>query len=280
VILKSFRLRAKYGPQRIKNHVARGTENHEIIYVQGEERDLDDMWADALARGREYAARHVIIAPEKAASLEQMLELMQQFCDEFGIDMRRGFIRAHKKPRIIESAHDHHLHGIFAEWDESTGRVIDSKMSYRRQSLLARVWEFENAHPPLHDDHHHQWVVSELVRQDRTQIAEWLSAAYPYDAPRTRTSMAEATMQMLKTRGLHGNEMRAAVREHWHAAPRVRAQLPGPARPVRDGDQARHRHSAGVGGDHLRQPVPLHPCGSNSWCFPRHNQHYSWRPSL
>jgi hypothetical protein len=267
VILKTFRLRARYGPPRIKNHVARGDENEEIIYVQGEERDLDDMWNDALARGKEYAARHVIIAPEKDTTLEAMLELMQRFCEEFGIDIRRGFIRAHKKPRRIESAHDY-LHGVFPEWDDETGKMIDSKMSYWRQELLARVWEHDNKQPPLHGDHH-RWVVGELVVRKRPDVAEWLLKAFPYDATRTiarRKHDADAQVSGVERRRHEGRGPQALAGRSPRR--RLRPQFPRPDALGGDAHQARYWFAARVDRHHHGRPLPRQPC----WRRQRHQR--------
>lgn len=215
-VIVVHRLRTAYGPTQSKNHIARGDDNEEIIAVQGEDRDIDDMFHDAAALGKEYAVRHIIIAPKEPMTIEAMMLVLAMMAAEFNFDIKRAFVRVHRKARITPDAYEYHLHALVPEYDDD-GRVVDSSHNYRRQEKIARISEHHEGHEPLRGKHN-QWVIKELYR-DATpksiELADKLVAAFPFDAPAPKQSLVTATLQMLKRKNLSASALREIVRDAW-----------------------------------------------------------------
>lgn len=214
MIIQTFRIRTAAGVGRFLNHVARGADNEEIIAVRGVDDDLTDMFKDARDRGREYAVRHIVIAPGegKNMSIEAMLGVLDKVVREFGLNDARTYIRVHLKHRVIETAYEYHLHAILPDFDDE--RVSDNRHNRRRQEKLAREAELQHGHDLVHGGHH-QWVVNAFRREGKHDAAAALEAAFPADAPRARASLRLTTIQALKRAGLSASLLRETVRTAW-----------------------------------------------------------------
>lgn len=215
MIIKSNRLRTVYGSQQTRNHICRGEDNLEVRVIQGHESWIDEVFTYAASHGREYAVRHVIIAPEVDASIEQMVGEARRYAVEFGLDFEDAFVVAHHKPRVKEDACEWHLHALFRDFDILTGAASDTRNNFRRQEKLAREAEHRLGHPFVQGAHT-RWVIGQLIKEGKMDVAGSLQAAFPDDAPRPKASLDPATIQKLKRQGLSASALRQHVRNAWH----------------------------------------------------------------
>ena len=215
MIIKATRLRTVYGSKQTRNHICRGEDNLEVRVIQGSESWIDETFSYAASHGREYAVRHLIIAPEVDTSIEQMIEVARRYAAEFGLDFEDAFVVAHHKTRVREDACKWHLHVLFPDYDILTGAASDNRNNFQRQEKLAREAEHRLGHPFVHGAHT-RWVVRQLIKEDKVDIATALQAAFPDDAPRPKASLHQATIQRLKRQGLSASALRQHVREAWH----------------------------------------------------------------
>lgn len=223
MIIKSFRLPVAYGAKRLCDHVLSGKDNEVILPLQGTAQDLFDMVRDARTLGHNYAIWHVVIAPapNEPATIGQLMEVYRAYVSHFGLDASRAVIRGHQKARITSRSGVpcHHIHAMLPAFrcDDGGARVVDNSHDRRRNEFLARIAEFDLGHPLLRGKNH-GWVIGELERRGRDDVADALRAKYPDDAPPPRASLSLATIQMLKRRGLSAPQLREAVRSAWRGS--------------------------------------------------------------
>jgi hypothetical protein len=214
MIFKVFRMRAAAGPKKSRTHIFVGVDNLEVRFVKGTPADLDDIFSDARAAGKTYAARHIIIAPREPMTIAEMVQALDDICAEYGLDVARAIIVAHHKARVEPGCHDWHLHAMLPDWDPASGRVHDNHNNYLRNELVARLVEARHHHPFVLGAHH-AWVVSELNNRGQAHIAKRLVEAFPLDTQRPRSSLAPDTIQALKAVRISAAELRKFVRETW-----------------------------------------------------------------
>nr|BAT29377.1 hypothetical protein [Aurantimonas manganoxydans SI85-9A1] len=77
MIIKAYRLRAKWSLSAFKRHVFRGRENEEISVLRGSESDLDFYQRGARAVGRTHGIRHFIIASEEEIGSDGLLRVAE-----------------------------------------------------------------------------------------------------------------------------------------------------------------------------------------------------------
>lgn len=142
-----MRHRTIYGPAQTREHICRGEDNLQIRVIQGSESWLDEAYRFAEAHGREYAVRHVVVAPEIDTSIPEMIEIARDYAKQFGLDFEDAYVVAHNKARIRPDACEWHLHVLFRDYDAITGRASDTRNSFQRQEKLAREAEHHLGHP-------------------------------------------------------------------------------------------------------------------------------------
>jgi hypothetical protein len=100
LIIKRTQVRAR-GPalKRLIAHIENADDNEEVVALRGHFADILDARSDAQQFGREYAAVHWIISPERFATDERMLEAVDRLAVEFGFDASRAVVRGHKKSK-------------------------------------------------------------------------------------------------------------------------------------------------------------------------------------
>ena len=216
-MLKTTRLRTAFGSKQTKNHICRGEDNIEVRIIQGEESWIDDHFEFAHAFGREYAVRHLIVAPEvKGTTIEQMVDEARNCANEFGLDFGGAFIAAHHKDRVRDDACEWHLHVLFRDYDRD-GKASDNRNNYKRQEKLAREAEHRLGHPYVNGAHT-RWVIRQLLKENKTDIAAALRAAFPENGKRAKASLDPTTIQKLKRLGYSASALRQHVRDDWHGS--------------------------------------------------------------
>jgi hypothetical protein len=115
---------------------------------------------------RMYGTRHVIVSPSKHLRLNQLIDVVKMYCDEFDVSeasRRRIVIARHEKKRsdyiseedrdentkYSEPENDIHYHIGIPEVDEKSGKVMDHEFDYIRNEKIARICEIKFGHPPV-----------------------------------------------------------------------------------------------------------------------------------
>ncbi len=216
MIIKAIRV----SPRRVGAlalHLLYGDENEAVTVLRGSQADLADFARDAGDRGRPYAVRHWIVAPETATTRDQASRVIAMLALEFGFDADACLVVEHRKPRATEAAFGTHWHICAPEVDAATGRVLSSAHDRPRHEFIARLAESEFGHP-FTLGAHHRAVLSRLRRDGRDAVAEALELAFPSQDDRPREAFTHDAHQAAKREGLDLPAIRQAVRAAWAAS--------------------------------------------------------------
>lgn len=254
MIIKCSQVRAR-GPalKRLIAHLDNADDNEVVVSLRGHFADILDARTDAQQFGREYAAVHWIISPEKFATDEMMLEAVDRLAAEFHFDAARVVVRGHKKSRAAEAAlFDRHVHVLAPAIDPSGAVAISLSHSFARNEKLARTLEYDWggwANPLTRDANlesfnrgvHLKSVIATLERSNRNDVAAALKTAFPKDQSRPVQSFDTANQQRLKRAGFDLPALRVIVATAWDTAATrdaLEASLSGHGLMVRAGDKS------------------------------------------
>jgi hypothetical protein len=217
VILKSVRIRARgRGEAEIMAHLLHGEENETVRILRGTPADVHDAFLDAQRHARVYAVRQFIVAPARAATAAQMLDVVAELGAEFGFDPAVTFAVEHRKARAVPDRFPVHLHVLVPEVDPESGRVLSSAHSYARQERVAREAEYKLGEPFVRGAHHRA-VLAALRVGGKTAVADALDRAFPEAdaAPRPRSSYTDARHRRAARAGVDLPAAKQAVAAAW-----------------------------------------------------------------
>lgn len=217
MILKSVRIRARgRGEAEIMAHLLHGEENETVRILRGTPADVHDAFLDAQRHARVYAVRQFIVAPARAATAAQMLDVVAELGAEFGFDPAVTFAVEHRKARAVPDRFPVHLHVLVPEVDPESGRVLSSAHSYARQERVAREAEYKLGEPFVRGAHHRA-VLAALRVGGKTAVADALDRAFPEAdaAPRPRSSYTDARHRRAARAGVDLPAAKQAVAAAW-----------------------------------------------------------------
>jgi len=197
MIIKRKRIKARgQALKRALRHIVDGEDNDAVTLVRGNIADLEDARADAIRFGREYAVRHWSLSPDKLITDQQIAELVDRLCAEFGFDPDRAVMWRHTKSRASDSGCDQHYHLCVPEVDPITGGVMSSSHDFARHEKIARAVELAWGHRTVPGPHMDA-VVAALDREAPPDAAA-LRGIAPIDHS---ASFSEVDHQRLKRAG-------------------------------------------------------------------------------
>lgn len=214
MIIKRKRIKARgQALKRALRHIVDGEDNDAVTLVRGNIADLEDARADAIRFGREYAVRHWSLSPDKLITDEQIAELVDRLCAEFGFDPDRAVMWRHTKSRASDSGCDQHYHLCVPEVDPITGGVVSSSHDFARHEKIARSVELAWGHRTVPGPHMDA-VVTALDREAPPDAAT-LRGIAPIDHP---ASFSEVDHQRLKRAGFDLPRIREMISDALSAA--------------------------------------------------------------
>ena len=182
MIIKSYRLRAKWSLRAFKRHVFRGRENETIAVLRGSEGDLDFYQRTARTAGRTHGIRHVIVASDEEIGAERLLQVADMLAKEFGFDPQITVCVLHRKTRK-DGQKVAHLHLMVPETDPVSGKLLDSSHSFPRQEKIARIAEFRFGLKHLRG--RHLPSVAKAAKAEEPDVYASLVASFPDLSPGT-----------------------------------------------------------------------------------------------
>jgi len=214
MIIKRKRIKARgQALKRALRHIVDGEDNDAVTLVRGNMADLEDARADAIRFGREYAVRHWSLSPDKLITDEQITELVDRLCAEFGFDPERAVIWRHTKSRAIDSGCNQHYHLCVPEVDPITGGVMSSSHDFARHEKIARSVELAWGHRTVPGPHMDAVVTA--LDQEAPPDAAALRGIATVDHS---ASFGEVDHQRLKRAGFDLPRIREMISEALSAA--------------------------------------------------------------
>lgn len=150
MIVKSSRIPA--GRTRvIARYLAAEADNERIRWRRGSEEDVETLGRMAVATGKPFGVRHIVISPEVDLVGRQLAEVLQAIQWEYKVSdiaLSQSCIVEHTKLRARQGRAVAHFHLALSELDLLTGRVMDSRFTRVRDEKIARFLELKFGHPP------------------------------------------------------------------------------------------------------------------------------------
>lgn len=179
------------------NHVLDDSDNDVCEVLHG---DLEMLEALAEARastfGRKYCLRHVVLSPDTLLTRKQASKLQNHLFEEFGVADREHATVVHRKERS-DATSSPHLHILITECDKQ-GKVLDSRMTMKRNEKLARLAEIEFGHN-LTVGRHNRAVAHYLETCGHDHAAQVEQLA---DQPRPKAQFTSRQHQAAKRAGI------------------------------------------------------------------------------
>ena len=148
MIIKSSRIPASH-TKRIARYLSEPGDNESVSWSRGCADDLLLMGEISKLAGKQYAVRHIVIAPNEDMSQQDFTWLFGEICHEFGVPMASGnrvSIVEHMKPRSTGDGNETHWHLAVPEYDVVSGKTLSSRFYKMRNEKIARISELMLGH--------------------------------------------------------------------------------------------------------------------------------------
>ena len=212
MIIKSVRIQTTASKIRLCDHIFRGGENENIEILQGSERDVDDLFGDAIANDSKFSIRHFIIAPSETMTRVQYATAVSLLADEFGFSPMAAIVVEHRKRRATEDICNTHQHILISELSPETGKILSSSNDFARHEYISRCIEHRFGHS-ITLGRHRKAVQSRLRQEGREDISAALEKAFPPETSQPVQAFSTIQHQMVKRRGSDLPAIRKVVKD-------------------------------------------------------------------
>lgn len=149
VIIKSSRIPSSR-TRVIARYLAAEADNESIRWRRGSADDVETLGRMAVATGRSFGVRHIVIAPTIDLVGHQLIETLRTIQGEYRVSdiaLSQCCIVEHTKLRAGQGKAGLHFHLALPELDLLTGKVMDSRFTRIRDEKISRLLELKFGHP-------------------------------------------------------------------------------------------------------------------------------------
>jgi len=189
VIIKSKTISSKSGSRAIYNHlVNKVDENEYISLLSGSRQNIDNCVADAHNMNRKNSVIHFIISSDEEITRQQALKMSSMLGNEFNfLDDDIMLMAEHGKERHNGTSDGKHWHFLVRANNPETGKTLNLSNAYKRQELVARIFEIEN-NLNLVQGRHNKYVYHNIDEKYKELIAPLCEGDLPNSFAQDRTA--------------------------------------------------------------------------------------------